>query len=35
MGGSKGDVRWEYLYGGGLWEGMGAYGQETGKENNI
>jgi len=33
--GNKEDGWGEYLYGGGGGEGMGAYGQETGKRNNI
>jgi len=31
--GNKGDVWGEYPYGGG--KGIGAYGQETGRGNNI
>jgi len=33
--GNKGDIWGKYPYGGGGGEGMGAYGQETGKGNNI
>lgn len=33
--GNKGDVWEEYLYGGGEGEGMGPYGQETEKGNNV
>jgi len=33
--GSKGNVSGEYPYGEGGGEGMEAYGQETGKGNNI
>jgi len=35
MGGNKGDVEGEYPYGRGGGEGMGAYGQETRKGNNV
>jgi len=32
---NKGDVKGEYPYGGKGEEGMGAYGQETEKGNNL
>jgi len=33
--GNKEDIEGDYLYGGWRGEGMGAYGQETRKRNNL